>query len=102
MRHQTDTVGILPGGLLVTRGSMVEITLSFTNESEFEHELRCVFEAIALADEDELKNGDYADIMKDTAEQAQLAYNKQILGHFLEGKHIYDTNTTTKQHIEEK
>lgn len=76
---------------------MVEVTLSFTNESEFDRELRCVFEAIALADENELEDGDYADVMQDTAEQAQLAYDKKILGYFLEGKHIYEVDTTNNQ-----
>jgi hypothetical protein len=76
---------------------MVEITLSFTNESEFERELRCVFEAIALADENELEHGNYADIMETTGKQAQLAYDKQVLGYFLEGKYLHEVNTTTNQ-----
>lgn len=81
---------------------MVEITLSFTTEAEFEQELRGVFEVIAMANDDALKNGDYAAVMQDTAEQAQLACDKQVLGYFLEGKRIYETETnTTSEHVTE-
>lgn len=71
---------------------MVEITLSFTTEAEFEQELRGVFEVIAMANPDAIDNGDYAAVMKDTAEQAQLAYDNQVLGYFLEGKRLYETD----------
>lgn len=67
---------------------MVEVTLQFDTEEQFEHQLRCIFEVIAMAHEDELEDGDYAAVMSDTAQQAELAYDKQVLGWFLNGKRI--------------
>jgi hypothetical protein len=67
---------------------MVEVTLQFETEQEFERELRGIFEVIAMADEDELSPGDYAAVMQDTAQQAELAYDRQVLGWFLNGDRI--------------
>jgi len=72
---------------------MVEITLTFTNETELERELRGVFEVIAMADDDDLTDGDYATVMIDTAEQFQLACENQVLGWFFNCEYIVPVNT---------
>ena len=67
---------------------MVEVTLQFQTAQQFERELRGVFEAIAMADNNELDEGDYAEVMEDTAQQFQLACDKQVLGWFFNGDRI--------------
>ena len=70
---------------------MVEITLQFETEQQFERELRGVIEVIATADDNALDDGNYTDVMLDTAQQAELAYENQVLGWFLNGERIIDT-----------
>lgn len=77
---------------------MVETTLQFETEQEFKHELRGVFEIIAMADDSELDDGDYAAVMLDTANQFQLASDNQVLGWFFNGERIIkSTHNTTDE-----
>lgn len=67
----------------------VSVTLHFEDESEFERELRGVIEAVAMADDDDLENGEYAETMQDVGEQAVLAMDNQVLGWFFNGDRIH-------------
>jgi len=75
---------------------VVEVTLQFNTPAEFEQELRGVFEVIAMAEEDDIHGGNYAEVMRDTAAQAELAYEKQVLGWFLNGDHISEVTAGTR------
>lgn len=72
---------------------MVEVTLDFEDEEQFERELRGVFEVIAMADEDDLEDGDYATVMLNTAQQAQIAYEYKVLGYFFNGDRLVDLSS---------